>query len=206
MTAFPGFFLTFLGPAFLNELYSAVLDDLSGMAIVAEMEGDLVGFVIGTKQPAGLYSRLLGKRWWRFGWASLGAFVEKPAILPRLLRALRMPGQQTEVSNCGTLMSIAVAPEAQGKKVGQQLVTKFLEEAARSGLDYVDLTTDGSNNEAANRFYQKLGFQLRRTYTTPEGRAMNAYLFDFRRISEPSMLVEGEKSGFSTAASPESIG
>jgi len=40
----------------------------------------------------------------------------------------------------------------------------------------VCLTTDHSNNERVNRFYQRLGFSLGRAYVTPEGRAMNEYV------------------------------
>ena len=110
--AFPGFFLTFLGPSFLKELYSAILLDASGIGFLSEMDGKPLGFVIETSNPTGLYSRLLRKRWWNFGIASLGALAKKPDILPRLLRAFTMPGQKIAVPICGTLMSIAVYPDA----------------------------------------------------------------------------------------------
>jgi ribosomal protein S18 acetylase RimI-like enzyme len=76
------------------------------------------------------------------------------------------------------LMSIAVLPETQGKGIGQALVRAFLDEAARRGLCQVDLTTDRDHNEATNCFYQNLGFTCERTFTTPEGRAMNEYVIN----------------------------
>lgn len=75
-------------------------------------------------------------------------------------------------------MSLAVLPEAQGQRVGQALVLAFLEEASLRGLRQVDLTTDRDANDSTNRFYQRLGFACERTYTTPEGRAMNEYIID----------------------------
>ena len=75
-------------------------------------------------------------------------------------------------------MSIAVLPNAQGKGAGKLLVSAFLEESKRRGLSQVNLTTDRNNNEAANHFYQKLGFSLSKSYTTPEGREMNEYAID----------------------------
>lgn len=178
MHSFSGFFLTVLGAPFLRELYMATLADRDGIGFVAENEKDVCGFVTGTAQPAGFYRRLLRQRWWRFAGAAALPALRQPTIIPRLLRAISMPEQVTRQPGRGTLMSIGVLPEAQGKRIGQALVRAFLEEAARRGLLQVDLTTDRDNNEATNCFYQKLGFVCERTFTTPEGRAMNEYVID----------------------------
>ena len=73
-------------------------------------------------------------------------------------------------------MSIAVAPEFQGHGIGKQLVETFCQELAARGEPAVCLTTDRDHNEATNQFYQRLGFELARTFITPEGRAMNEYV------------------------------
>ena len=173
---FQGFFLTFLGPTFLHELYSAILADSDGIGFVAEVDYHIGGFVMGTAQPAGFYRRLLRQRWWRFARAAMLPALRQPTIIPRLLRAFSMPGQAAEHVGRGTLMSIAVSPDVQSKGVGQALVRSFLDEALRRDLRQVDLTTDQDNNDATNRFYQNLGFVCERTFTTPEGRAMNEYV------------------------------
>ena len=72
---FSGFFLTFLGPAFLRELYKSTLADPSGVGIVAEFQGIICGFITGTSQPVNFYRRLLRKRWWRFAIAALFPFI-----------------------------------------------------------------------------------------------------------------------------------
>lgn len=174
--SFPGFFLTFLGPAFLRELYVATLMDPSGISFVAADGTDIHGFVTGTTQPVGFYRRLLRCRWWRFTLAAVLPVLKRPSIIPRLLRAFSMPEQATQQEGRGTLMSIAVLPEAQGRGIGQALVWAFLEATAQRGLRQVDLTTDRDGNEATNRFYQSLGFVCERTFVTPEGRAMNEYV------------------------------
>ena len=51
------------------------------------------------------------------------------------------------------------------------------------GVSSVSLTTDRDNNERTNDFYQKLGFELARTYVTPEGRAMNEYLIQLEAVT-----------------------
>lgn len=174
---FPGFFLTFLGPAFLRELYLATLTDPDGIGFVATNE-KVIGFVLGTVRPSGFYHGLLRRHWWRFALASLIPALRRPSIIPRLLRAFSMPNTVAQQEGRGTLMSLAVLPEAQGQRVGQALVLAFLEEASLRGLRQVDLTTDRDANDSTNRFYQRLGFACERTYTTPEGRAMNEYIID----------------------------
>lgn len=184
LRSFPGFFLSFLGPSFLREIYTAALADLDGIGFVAEDGSGICGFVTGTAQPAGFYRRLLRQRWWRFARAAMLPAFRQPMIIPRLFRALSMLGQATQQEHRGTLTSIAVLPQAQGKGIGHSLVRAFLDEATRRGLRQVDLTTDHDNNEAANRFYQNLGFVCECTFTTPEGRIMNEYV-----ISLPATAV-----------------
>lgn len=181
IASFSGFFLTFLGPAFLRELYTATLIDHAGMSFVAEEDKELVGFVVGTAQPAGFYRRLLRQRWWRFAWASVVPTLKHPSVIPRLLSAFSMPGHVTQQERRGTLMSIAVLPSTQGHGVGGALVQTFLAEARQRDLHQVDLTTDQDNNETANAFYRNLGFACNRTFTTPEGRTMNEYVITLQK-------------------------
>jgi ribosomal protein S18 acetylase RimI-like enzyme len=178
LKSFPGFFLTFLGSRFLSEFYMGVLDDPTGLAYVIIDAGCVTGFVAGTSQPEAFYSRLLRRRWWRFAFSALIPVLKNPLIIPRLLRAVRKPGDVLNQPETGTLMSIAVAPESQGQGMGQVLVKTFLKEAINRGLKHIDLTTDKNNNDFVNQFYQRMGFRCPRTFITPEGREMNEYVMD----------------------------
>ena len=173
--AYQGFFLTFLGRRFLSNFYYTCLTDPSGIGFVYEENDSICGFVIGSSQPAGFYSRLLRKYWWRFALASLIPILKNPLIIPRLLRAFQKPQDEINKPETATLMSIAVLPDAQGQGVGQKLINAFLQEASTRGMKYVDLTTDSNNNERVNRFYLDNGFQVTRSFVTPEGRKMNEY-------------------------------
>jgi ribosomal protein S18 acetylase RimI-like enzyme len=197
--SFTGFFLTILGPAFLTELYKATLIDPSGISFVVECQSKISGFVVGTEQPAGFYKRLISQRWWRFALASIWPLVSCPTILPRLLRAFSSPATVTQIAKRGTLMSIAVLPNTQGRGIGKTLVQAFLQEAVHRGLHQVDLTTDRDHNEIADHFYQKLGFVCMRSFTTPEGRIMNEYVIDLHLTEDGtdsnrhvSILPQGE--------------
>lgn len=192
--SFPGFFLTFLGKRFLNELYSAIVQDPLGITYVAEKDGEIVGFIAGVTYINGLYRNLLKQRLVRFAWASLGGFLRKPTILPRLLRALRMTSSAHTAPNCGTLMSFAVLPGIQGKGIGYCLMNEFLAASRRHGLELIELATDRDNNERVNRFYQRMGFSLSRVYITPEGRRMNVYTIPLVK-AETSSRVPAAHTG-----------
>ena len=186
LKSFPGFFLTVLGPTFLRNLYTAILEDPNGICFVATQNMKILGFVAGTAQPAGFYRRLLSRQWLHFAWSALPHAVQHPTIVPRLLRAFSMPAQVTQHAGRGTLMSIAVLPECQGSGIGQLLVCTFLNEAIQHGLRHVDLVTDRDNNEPTNKFYQRMGFVCDRSFVTPEGRAMNEYIIDLSEYTSIS--------------------
>lgn len=176
--SFSGFFLSFLGPAFLRQLYTATLADPSGIGFVAENERGVCGFVTGTAQPSGFYRRLLLQRWWRFALASVIPITKRPLIVPRLLRAFSMSAHASQKEGHGTLMSLAVLPDMTGKGIGKSLVYSFLKEAHKRDLHQVDLLSDRYHNNDVNAFYQGLGFRCERQFTTPEGRMMNEYVID----------------------------
>jgi ribosomal protein S18 acetylase RimI-like enzyme len=186
MHSFHQFFLTYLGKHFVRELYLGIVQDPGGIAFVAEEQGKIVGFVAGAVHLADLYRDLLRRRVIRFAWASLSGFIRKPSVLPRLLKAFRSPSVQDPLPKCGTLMSIGVLPEMQGKGVGQRLVQAFLAESRKRGLQHVVLHTDFFNNDRVNHFYQLQGFTLRRTYDTHEGRRMNEYIISLGTPEETS--------------------
>lgn len=176
LAAFAGFFLSFLGPAFLRELYDGILNDPSGIAFVCENQQQLVGFVAGSDRPSGLYGRLLRQRALRFALASAKAVLRKPEIMPRLIHALDKSEEAAVPDGMATLMSIAVNPDTQGLGAGKILVNKFLDACRERGVTAVNLTTDANNNAGVNAFYIRQGFKLARTFLTREGRAMNEYI------------------------------
>ena len=173
LAAFPHFFLSFLGPRFLRELYRAIVADEESIAFVAADCDHVVGFVAGTGS-GGFYRRAARRRWFRFGAASLGSLLHRPSIALRLLRALYAPPRTT--STGALLMSLAVDPRVQRSGAGKLLTRAFVAGARRRGATTVVLTTDAAGNDAVNAFYLAQGFIVAAGYVTPEGRAMNEYI------------------------------
>jgi len=178
LAAFENFFLTFLGKNFLLVLYSFIVSEKSGISFVAETDGknEIIGFVAGTNEPSGFYSRAIKKRTINFAVAAIPAIVKKPSIIFRLLHAFQKPlEEKTSVGVC-ELMSIAVLPKISTHGVGGGLENAFCMEARQRNAVGVMLTTDNENNDKVNTFYWNRGYKLLEQYVTPEGRRMNRYL------------------------------
>jgi ribosomal protein S18 acetylase RimI-like enzyme len=176
LASFPGFFLSFLGPRFLSLYYAGICAAPEGIGLVyLNISGIPAGFVAGSANPRGFYSRLLKRDWLRFALASISAVIRKPAVIGRIVRGLFHAGGNPVGVEVAGLFSIGVLPELQGTGAGKVLMQGFLQEASKRGCKRVFLTTDRNDNDAVNSFYQKLGFSIERQYETPEGRCMNEY-------------------------------
>lgn len=177
LAAFQGFFLTFLGPRFLRLFYAEAIA-LGEIALVAEADGAIAGFVMGSTSPGAFFRQLLKRRLVAFAIAAAPAVLRRPAVAARVARALVKPGSAARAPGTATLMSLGVDPAIQGVGAGKALVTAFLEDARRRGATRVDLTTDKVDNERANAFYRSLGFAVAREIVTPERRVLNEYEID----------------------------
>lgn len=179
--AFPNFFLTILGNNFLELLYRFYVTGESEVALAVLHQGQVIGSALGTSQPQQFYRRLAVKNSWQFALAAFKPFLKKPAILPRLLRALVYRGDYPPLGTDGALLaSICVDPLFQNKGVGQNLLAAFEKEVFRRGATFIYLVTE-RNNQKVRNFYEKLGWSVTERFTTREGRNMVVYC-KFRNI------------------------
>ena len=174
--AFPQFFLSSLGEAFLVQFYRGFVKDPSAVCVVAKDSANrLVGGVVGTIEPAGFFARMLRKRWPGFAVASLSAVLRTPAALPRLLAALRYRGGGGAEGADALLSSICVEPSQQSTGVGRQLMEEWTIRVQRHGVTGASLTTDAVDNDAVNAFYLARGWRISERFTTAQGRRMHRY-------------------------------
>ncbi len=179
LASFPRFFLSFLGPRFLDIYYSSVCASPEGIVFVyEEPAGNPSGFVAGTSNPRAFYSKLLKRNWLRFSVASLDAIRKRPAVVFRLIRAISHPSRNPTGDDVAGLYSIGITPGLQGTGAGKKLVQAFLREARSRGCRRVFLTTDRDDNGSVNAFYRNLGFRVERQFKTRENRWMNEYWID----------------------------
>lgn len=177
LKTFEDFFLTFMGRGFLRQMYRSYCDHNKSGIIVAIENERVVGFLAYSEDLSALYKHMLKSRLIPFAWYSMGAFFRKPATFMRIVRAFLKPSESRRSEAYVELASIGVDPEAKGKGVGSLLINALKKRTDFDKFEYITLETDAVDNDAANRFYVKNGFEATRQFQTHEGRSMIEYRF-----------------------------
>lgn len=175
---FPDFFLTSLGNGFLYELYRDFLHDDFSICKIAEKNGRIKGFVVGSLQPNILFRKMLFYKGYLFLFYAFKALIKNPIfVFKKLLYAIKYRGDQpSKIINAALLISIGVASDSYSKGIGSVLVKEFCKEVFSKGAKAIYLTTDKFNNDHVNSFYIKNGFQLESEIIKTNGRIMNRYI------------------------------
>lgn len=177
LCTFKGFFLTFMGKGFLKCLYKSYCQYKESGLLVAFDNEEPVGFLAYSGDYSGLYKYMIKRKLIPFTWFSLGAFIRKPKVFIRLIRAFLKSEDVKREEKYVELASIGVDPQKKSFGVGTALISKLKKIVDFDIYKYISLETDCENNEAANKFYLKNGFKLLKTYKTREGRKMNEYRY-----------------------------
>lgn len=168
--AFPGEFLTLLGPSFLRRFYGYYICAGEGIVKIAvDGHDSIVGCVCGGEPKlhgdfsrryvpvyalrilaAAVRYRLVRKRLFFHAANLCNRIVRTPQ--KKASRGLYPPGQWS------SLLSIGVDPAARGQGVGKQLMEAFCEETRRRGCRQMRLSVH-LDNDAAVALYRKAGWQ-----------------------------------------------
>lgn len=185
LAEFKGLFLAEMGPRFLGHYYEAFLAHPEGINYVADREGRVLGFVVGTLNEDAYRSAVRDRR---IGMAltSLARVITRPGLLPRVVG--RFASVESDIRDpiearylrdgAAHLISLAVSSAMTGTGLGTRLVRAFEDGARARGKTTVYLTTAAESNESANRFYQKLGYALIGARSDPDGTRINQYARD----------------------------
>ncbi|MCC2190987.1 GNAT family N-acetyltransferase [Fusicatenibacter faecihominis] len=177
LNTFTGFFLTFMGRGFLRQMYQSYCDhDESGL-LVAEEDGNALGFLAFSSNFSGLYKFMIKTRLIQFGWYSIGAFFRRPSAFMHIISAFLKPGEAKREEKYVELSSIGVDPNVKSKGIGSKLIDALKDKVDFKKYAYINLETDAVDNEGAIHFYEKNGFVRERMFETDEGRKMYEYKF-----------------------------
>jgi ribosomal protein S18 acetylase RimI-like enzyme len=193
LDTFTGFFLTFMGKGFLTQMYRSYCEhNESNLLAAFDEDGKPVGFLAYSGDMSGLYKYMIKKKLIPFAWFSLGAFLRKPKVFMRLIRALLRPSESERKEKYVMFTSLGVDTTKTCRGAGSMLFNKGKESVDFSKYEYISLETDVENNENTNHFHQKHGFKIFREFKTPEGRRM--YEYRYYGPNAPKEAAEGEKA------------
>lgn len=175
-----GFFVQ-LGHRFLAAYYRSYLTSPGAVALIGELDGTTVGFLVGTVDRNLHYRHVLRSDRYTLGVRGLTSLVCRPRLaiqflntrLARYTRGVRRASKPsistTNLTGCeGVLSHIAVCEMARGKGVGQALVSSFVEASHHLGSTKLSLVTL-VGNEATQLFYTRMGWVAGATKVDVDG-------------------------------------
>lgn len=178
---FPDYFLAHMGQSFLERFYREFVDFPENYGCVALYNNDVIGFVVGTSNPAKLYSHFYRRNFFSLAWIVTGRLLIDPFVrnniaarMVHLRFALRsLPGfsrrhdvaQTPGAPSIATarLLSIGVDSQVRGSGVADRMVRYFCEQLQRNSITVVGLSVR-TNNHRAIAFYERTGWK--REYAT----------------------------------------
>lgn len=172
--AFPDFFLTSLGAAFLRLYYGTVLKNEDGILLVAKVDGKkIVGFCAGTILSSGFNTRLIKENILKYVGEGLKLLFSHPIKIWHLYKNLSKENPKVgDDGEYAELLSIGVDPNEQGGGAGKRLLMALEEEVKKGGGSKLSLTTDYENNEKALGFYHSIGYNEWYEFVTFPNRKM----------------------------------
>lgn len=156
-----GFFGQSAAPYFANERLFARLwvgpYFRGGFAcLVAEAEGSILGYILGSPDPA-QYGRALRRVLLGRTLSRLAPLSQTWASLPYLLRAARYPSPHANWTQFPAHLHINLLAQARGLGVGKRLLAAHLELLRGAGVAGVQLSTT-TENRAALELYRRFDF------------------------------------------------
>lgn len=176
-------FISSLGHGFVTALYEVIRKDTNSFCLVAEYQGNVLGFVAFTENLSKLYRFAVKSKGIKLILA-VGLRVFRPSVFKRVIQNIFYPSK-TEKINLpkAELLSIVVNSAARGKGIAKQLCHAGLEECRKRGIHKVKVLV-AANNEAANKLYKKCGFELV-NFIESHGVPSNIYVADLTK-GQPS--------------------
>lgn len=193
--ALPGSIFVSLGPRFVRAYHRTFVSSPVGIALLAECNGRVVGFVVGTFDEAGHFHHVVREDLWSLVFPGAAGLLIRPVLLgrfvrTRLVRYLRglvrlsrrrpwAPGDEAAPGPAGVLSHIAIDAAERGEGTGAVLLNAFVDTARARGARTLRLTAP-AENEAVHRFYERAGWQRGSDRHDADGRSWTTYIRELR--------------------------
>jgi len=163
--SFPSYFITRLGRPFLREFYREAMAEI---ALVAVIDGDVVGTQLTFTQPSATFLRMLRSGGVKFAMAAAPTAAQGPWQAYRVALALLKPFQAWRPKGEATAMFTAVHPSRRGSGVAKLLLKRMIAEADLAGVSIIH--GENEDDPRLNGLYESVGFVKSSTHHTLDGR------------------------------------
>jgi ribosomal protein S18 acetylase RimI-like enzyme len=181
---FQGYNATVMGEGYLKPLYEVLAMHDTSTSIVAEKEGEIIGWIGGLGDWRRFQQALIKKSMKHIHRIVYSVIKERPRLFSRVLMVVLSIAkntfikpamgrrnaeqgnalQQTENSiKNASLLVIGVSPSYQQKRLGQAMMNDFHGRLVEKGYLYCDTNTF-VDNEPGNRAFRTAGYVLMKTW------------------------------------------
>ena len=175
--AFPGFFLTSLGSAFLSLYYRTVKKSSKGILLGYYREGRLLGFCAATMKSASFHSQLIKENLFAYILMAFRLLLTNPGAIVHLYKNLaKRGGVFDDAGEYAELLSIGVDIDYQRSGIGKALLCELEQVIVGKGGKVISLTTDYDDNAKAQGFYSSLGYRVYYDFIAYHQRKMYRYI------------------------------
>ncbi|MDA8369519.1 MAG: GNAT family N-acetyltransferase [Nocardiopsaceae bacterium] len=183
-----GFFVD-LGDRFLCRYYRTFLTSPAGVALVAEVDGRSAGFLVGSTDDVVHRRHVMRLDRWNLARTGTASLIVRPELIARFartrarrfLKGMRHSSPQDTTPldqvRTGMLSHVAVEGRLRRAGVGARLVRGFIDIAKVHGVERLRLYTS-YDNEAAQRFYRRLGWKPQQVLCDADSRPWVPFVLD----------------------------
>lgn len=172
-----GGFFADLGDAFLESYLGTYLSSPYGVAVVAESQGEIVGFLFGAVDMGKHRDHIMTQERRRLLVRGVRSLAVRPLVALRFLRtrlvrytrAVASGGASPSSHGVAVLSHIAVEQRARGIGLGSALERRFVEGARTAGASSLRLVT-ATGDRQAQEFYLANGWEEAGEHTDRDGK------------------------------------
>jgi ribosomal protein S18 acetylase RimI-like enzyme len=174
--AMPGTFLCEFGIGFLKVLYRRLAVSPDCVGFVCVEDGEVVGLLTASEDMGAFLKRAMVKDFFGLSVRVVARLITRPRLLKSVVETFfyGMTSEQEDVT--AELVSIGVRSDRRGEGIGRWLCEALEEHFRRRGIGKYTVVAR-AQNQGANRFYEKLGFKLGKTFRL-HGIESNRYTYD----------------------------
>ncbi len=167
-----------LGDGFVTLLHRHMIGSRHAACYVAEHGGEILGYSVWSDDTAKFYREFL----LRYGVRAalvLAPKIFRPRKLKVIVRGLTYFPEAHPDDPKAEILSYAVRSQAKQSGVGKAIFLAMAEEFKARGVAAIKVGTVEATNEAGNKFYRRLGFELVRTDSFYKDSRVNVYVYRF---------------------------
>ena len=170
----PDGFLPTFGRYFLLQLYDYLASSQKSFLIVSRVNDTTVGFICGSFGTGSLYRHFVIRKAALIGIPVLRRLFIR-GTLRKIWEVVRYPaGEEKDDLPGSEILNFCVTRSSQGQGVGRSLFQALCDEYKRCGIQDIRIVT-GSDQLAAQKFYEKEGARLRQKLQVHEGHVSLMY-------------------------------